>query len=133
MQLGRNAVHHVFNGAVQQLHQQCHYQHQGQQYAVAPGLAQPAGQRQAREAAPDYLAESLLVPPGRRKAVAGIAAGIPESPQTGTPFELVAEIVRRLWTMRSQVAPLQLSSAPDKTPGTSGPVCLKKPGRASAA
>lgn len=90
--LQRNAVHHVLDGTVKQLHQQAKYQRHGQQNGFRPIPSQPAGQGQANHGQQAYLPESLLVLPGGFVAGQGIPRGIQQANQSPLSFQFVASI-----------------------------------------
>lgn len=88
----RYAVHHVLDGAVEQLHQQAKHQRHGQQDGFRPVPPQPAGQGQADHSQQAYLPKSLLVLPGDFVAGQRIPRGIQQADQSPFSLQFVASI-----------------------------------------
>ena len=87
----RDAVHHVFDGAVAQFHHDGKRQRQYEQDALRPGAAEQHSQDESRPAQTDDLTEGLFVLPGGAVAVQRITQGVAQADKAGTALEVIAE------------------------------------------
>ena len=101
--LRRNAIHHIFDGAVAQLHHDGEKQRQHEQDAFRPGAAEQRGQNETRHAQADDLAKGLLVLPRGAVAVKGVTQGVaqtdPVRPLRGLRNGAVGSLDMGVWEM----------------------------------